>query len=149
MNHRWTDAESTPFLTGWRPVEVLWWYDADTSMLRIDVGFGVDGPKGYVRLLTEGAVLTPNDKTDDGVDAWELRGAERTLGLTAKARVEELIPAGSKIRVWSFKGSGDTGKYGRWLCVILFQHDVLTDEGEWLSLGDLLMREGHAERAQY
>lgn len=140
----WTDAETAPFATGWRPAEVVYVYDADTPKLRIDVGFGLDGVKSYVRLLTEGAVLTPGDRTDDNLDAWELRGDERPLGLTAKARVLELLPVGERVRIWSFSGRGDRGKYGRWLAVILYS----TAEG-WRSLGDTLLEEGHAVRKAY
>lgn len=120
MGKLWSDAETAPFITGWRPARVVKWYDADTPKLRIDVGYDIDGVRTYVRLLAEGAVLTPDDKSDDVVDAWELRGAERALGQAAKARASELIPVGSAVRVWSFKGSGTKGKYGRWLVVILY-----------------------------
>jgi len=116
----WTDEETQPFLTPWRQATVLRWYDADTPTLRIDLGFDIDGIKTPVRLLAEGAVTTPDDKTDDSVDAWEMRGREREQGKLAKARVLELIPVGSTIRIWSKKGRGNKGKYGRWLCVILF-----------------------------
>jgi len=152
----WTDEECAPFLTGWRQAEVLYWYDADTPALLIDLGFGSKiqpGGKGYVRLLREGAVLTPDDKSDDGVDAWELRGSERPLGLEAKKRALQLIPEGSTVRIWSFKGRGDTGKYGRWLCVILYQidHDTPDDPHgvRWVSLGDTLIEEGHGEAETY
>lgn len=140
----WTDEECRPFETGWRPAEILYWYDADTPMVRIDVGFTINGPTQYVRLLTEGTILTPLDKSDDKVDAWELRRSERPLGLIAKARVQELIPDGSEVRVWSFKGKGKTGKYGRWLVVMLYRV-----EGGWRSIGDVLLQEGHADRPDY
>lgn len=147
MSKLWTDEECTPFLTGFRPAEILSWYDADTPKVEITLGFGVKtqpGEKGYIRLLAEGAILTPEDRSDDGVDAWEMRGSERELGKAAKARVLELIPVGSQVRLWSFKGSGKTGKYGRWLCVILYQ----VAEG-WRSLAETLLEEGHAELEHY
>lgn len=136
----WTEEETKPFLTGWRPAEILYWYDADTPKIRIDLGFGVDGYKGYVRLISENALITPDDKSDDIVDAWELRGVERPWGQEAKARVLELIPQYSTVRVWSYKGDGKRGKYGRYLTILLYEKS----KDEWISIGDQLIVEGHA-----
>ena len=144
MAKLWLDSECLPFATPWREATVEYWYDADTPKLRINVGFDVNGPTTYVRLLAEGAVTTPDDKSDDSVDAWELRGSEREMGKLAKARAVALIPNGSTIRIWSFKGKGKKGKYGRWLCVILYR----VRDG-WASLGDTLLKEGHADRPNY
>jgi len=140
----WTDEETTPFLTPWREAVIDRWYDADTPTMTMSLGFNIQ-LREAVRLLAEGAVTTPDDRSDDAVDAWELRGKERELGKLARARVLEVIPVGATVRFWSFKGRGKTGKYGRWLCVILFQDP----DGEWYSLGDLLLQEGHADRPGY
>jgi len=142
MKH-WTDAETAPFATPWREGVVVKWYDADTPTLRLMPGFNLSITEP-VRLLAEGAVTTPDDKSDDGVDAWEMRGKEREIGKLAKARAMELIPIGSTVRIWSFKGKGDTGKYGRWLCVILY-----AVEGGWRDLASTLVEEGHAELVVY
>lgn len=144
MAKLWTDEETTPFKTPWREAEVVpddgrleGVIDGDSFRLRIDVGFEVD-VRAYCRLLGEGVITTPDDKTDDGVDAWETRGAEKELGALAEQRAEELLGVGQKIRIWSFD-SGEKGKYGRWLCVVLVPID-----GGWKSLGDILVEEGHA-----
>jgi len=141
----WTTEETQPFATPWRQAVVLRVTDGDTIKLRADLGFDSER-KVTTRLLTEGAVLTPNDKTDDGVDAWETRGKERVLGKLAKARVEQLLPFASVVRIWSFKGKGVQGKYGRWLAVILYRCPA---ENGWRCLGETLLAEGHATRETY
>jgi endonuclease YncB( thermonuclease family) len=145
----WTDEETNPFATPWREAEILpdrgkleGVVDGDSFRMLIDIGFDVH-VEAYTRLLAEGVITTPDDKTDDSVDAWETRGAEKPLGDLAEARAEELLPLGQKIRVWSFM-SGDKGKYGRWLVVCLVRVD-----GGWKSLGDILVEEGHAEYVTY
>jgi len=149
MGKLWTDEETTPFDTPWREAEVVpdvgkleGVIDGDSFRLRIDIGFEID-VRAYCRLLAEGAVLTPDDKSDDCVDAWETRGKEKEMGALAEQRAEELLGVGQKLRVWSFK-SGDKGKYGRWLIVCLYKV-----EGGWKSLGDTLIDEGHAEFENY
>jgi len=149
MGKLWTDEETTPFETPWREAVVVpdvgrleGVIDGDSFRLRVDVGFEVD-IRAYCRLLAEGAILTPDDKSDDCVDAWETRGKERELGALAEQRAEELLGVGRKLRIWSFK-SGDKGKYGRWLVVVL-----TPVEGGWKSLGDTLIDEGHAEFETY
>lgn len=149
MGKLWTDEETTPFVTPWREAEVIpdkgreeGVIDGDSFRLRVDVGFEVY-IKAYTRLLAEGAVLTPDDSSDDCVDAWETRGPEKELGALAEKRAEELLGVGQKLRVWSFK-SGNKGKYGRWLMVVLYEAD-----GGWRSLGDTLIEEGHAEFENY
>lgn len=149
MGKLWTDEETTPFATPWREAEILpddgnkeGVIDGDSFRMRIDLGFDVS-VHAYTRLLAEGAITTPDDDEDDAVDAWETRGAEKPLGDLAEARAEELLPVGKKIRIWSFM-SGDKGKYGRWLVVVLYKVD-----GGWRSLGDTLVEEGHAEYVSY
>lgn len=68
------------------------------------------------------------------VDAWETRGAaERERGLAAKARVEELMPVGSMVRIQTSK----SGKYNRYVATV----ELAGDLGD---LGALLLDEGHA-----
>jgi micrococcal nuclease len=119
------DEECEPFKTEWRWAQVVRIVDGDTFDLLIDLGFDVH-TRSRVRLL--------------GADTWEVRGEEREDGLKAKRRVLELIPPLTDVRIRSHKG-GSRGKYGRWLAEVLYQ------EGEeWLSLGDILIKEGHATR---
>jgi endonuclease YncB( thermonuclease family) len=150
MGKLWTDAETLPFMTPWREAEVLpdkgrleGIIDGDSYRLRINLGFNHEH-RAYCRLLAEGIITTPDDPTDDSVDAWETKGAEKYLGDLAEARAEELMPVGQPLRVWSFKGRGDTGKYGRWLVIVLIPVD-----GGWKSVGDILVEEGHAVYKQY
>jgi endonuclease YncB( thermonuclease family) len=144
MSKLWTDEETTPFATPWREAEILpddghqeGVIDGDSFRMRIQLGFEVE-VRAYTRLLAEGVLTTPDDKSDDSVDAWETRGKHKKLGALAEARAEELLIVGQPIRVWSFM-SGDKGKYGRWLVVLLYKV-----EGGWMSLGDTLVEEGHA-----
>ncbi|MGD9725359.1 MAG: thermonuclease family protein [Nitrospira sp.] len=149
MGKLWTDEETAPFLTPWREAVIVpdkgkeeGVIDGDSFRMAVDIGFEVT-IRAYVRLLAEGAILTPNDKTDDGVNAWETNGPEKALGALAEARAEELLGVGKTLRIWSFK-SGDKGKYGRWLFVVLYKVD-----GGWKSLGDTLVEEGHARYETY
>jgi hypothetical protein len=149
MGKIWTDEETIPFQTPWREAEILpddgskkGIIDADSFRFRIDVGFEID-VRAYCRLLAEGTITTPDDRTDDGVDAWEIHGQERPLGLLAKERAEELLRSAESLRVWSFD-SGEKGKYGRWLVIVL-----VPVEGGWKSLGDILVEEGHAKFESY
>ena len=144
MSKLWTTEETQPFATPWREAVVLRVTDGDTVKLRVDLGFDVE-VKAITRLLSENAVLTA-DKADDGVDAWETRGNERVLGKIAKARVEALIPFASVVHIWSFKGKGAKGKWGRWLAVILYR---CPKENGWRCLGETLVAEGHATRETY
>ena len=95
--------------------------DADTLDLHLDLGFKLTH-EIRVRLV--------------GVDAWETRGEERPKGREAAFRVFELCGPGTEVYVKTQKDR--KGKYGRYLAEI-----ILPREG-WQSLGDILVREGHA-----
>ena len=82
--------------------------DGDTVDVRVDAGFDI-WTKQRVRLL---GIDTPEKRTRD------LR--EKKFGKLATARVEELMPVGSKRLVRITKGRG---KYGRYLA------DFGTSEG--------------------
>jgi micrococcal nuclease len=118
-----TDEDTKPFITEWRPAEVKRIIDGDTFDLEIDLGFDI-WLATRVRLL--------------GADTWEVRGEERELGKIASARVHELIPEGSSIRIRSFKG-GTRGSFRRWLAEVAYRVD-----GGWQQLGEILIKEGHA-----
>lgn len=104
--------------------------DADTVDVDIDLGLNTWLHKQRLRLY--------------GIDAWEIRGKERPDGLIAKDRVKELLPIGSAVVLQTIKDK--TGKYGRWLAII---HVRDVDTGEWFSLNDLLLDEGHATPTDY
>jgi endonuclease YncB( thermonuclease family) len=93
--------------------------DADTIYAEIDLGW---------RMELHEAVRV------EGIDAWEIRGAERPQGLIAKAFVEELLPVGSSA---TLVGSGGRGKYGRVLGRIKLP--------DCQDLGEVLIALGHAE----
>jgi len=99
--------------------------DADTFEFEVDLGF-------KLKLLETFRL--------GGVDAWETRGVEREDGLRAKDRVIELFAASkNEVIVRTAKGDGK-GKYGRWIA------DVYVDvDGEYQSLGEILVEEDHAE----
>ena len=101
-------------------------YDADTLRADIDLGFGVWLKNQSIRWL--------------GIDAWEVRGEERELGITARDRVRNLI-LGKEVILKTYKD--DKGKYGRWLAEVYMAETTLL---EWeTSLNQQLINEGHAE----
>ena len=102
-------------------------YDADTVTLDVDLGFGVRY-KIVVRLYR--------------IDAWEMRGTERLLGLQAKNWLLSVMPVGSKVFIETYKDK--KGKYGRYLADIYPCID-----GEYLCANDELVRLGHAEYHDY
>jgi micrococcal nuclease len=73
--------------------------DGDTVVLDIDLGFDTWLHNKHIRLL--------------GVDAPEIRGAERAEGLKWKARLEAQLPTGAEVILQSTKDKSD--KYGRYL----------------------------------
>jgi len=76
-------------------------YDADTiKNISIDLGFRTFHTLDYARLY--------------GINAPEVRGAERSAGLAARNWVREQIEdAAGRFLIKSWKGK--KGKYGRWL----------------------------------
>lgn len=100
-------------------------YDGDTIRVDIDLGFGIWMKDQILRLY--------------GIDAWEVRGGERDLGLAARDALRELIPDGTEITLRSYKDK--KGKYGRWLAWIVLDNGIVVN--------DWLVHEGHAEPAEY
>jgi len=155
----WSDEETQPFETPWRSGTVVKVVDGDTFDLLIDLGYDV-ATTTRVRLMGEGGIHKGGRPAS--VDAYETRGEEREQGLAATKRACELICAmtpggmdlkllksaaiGRKVRVFSARG-GSRGKYGRWLSVILVPSPAIL--GQWLSLGDMLLVEGHADDPGY
>lgn len=102
-------------------------YDADTIWFDIDLGF-------YTWLHYQPVRLT-------GIDAPELRGDERELGLLARDYTIKLFESrGPHVTLRTFKGD-EQGKYGRWLAVV--------ELSDGLVLNDHLVEAGHAEYAFY
>lgn len=97
--------------------------DGDTLDLVVDLGFHVQIHERF-RLSD---IDTPELNSSNPI--------EREAAKAAKARVEELCPVGSSVIVVSQK----TGKFGRWLAVIVFELD-----GNLVSLNQLLLDSGHA-----
>lgn len=77
-------------------------YDGDTIRVNIDLGFNFWKMNETIRL--------------SGIDAPELRGIERPLGLKSKEWLEKKIPIGSKIIIQTEKDKQE--KYGRYLGTI-------------------------------
>lgn len=94
-----------------------WVYDGDTIRCDIYLGYGVTLRSQKIRLL--------------GIDTPELRGDERERGLEVRdflrARLSE-VDGYCVIR-----GSGDKGKYGRWLGTLVVDgvdmNQLLLDKG--------------------
>ena len=101
------------------------WVDADTAVLTIDLGLKVFTNE-MIRLYW--------------IDAWEKRGEEKEKGLAALKFCEELLPVGTEVEIETFKDK--SGKYGRYIVTIMIPG---SDE----TLGERLVKEGHAEKADY
>lgn len=99
-------------------------YDADTIRLDIDLGCNVWLHNEPIRLM--------------GINAPEIRGAERPEGLKSKAWLEERIQPGDKIVIQTVKDR--TGKYGRYLAWIYV---------DGVNINDLMVSEGYAVEANY
>ena len=131
----WTEEETRPHQRPFWEAIVLGHVDGDTFDLSVKVG--LDTRRDLrIRLIGEEGMSNPRI----GVDAWETRGPERLQGKAAAKRVQDVLPVGMTVRIWSKKG-GSQGSMNRWLCAVFLE----VTEGNWISLGDLLIKEGHAE----
>lgn len=99
--------------------------DADTLDLDVDLGFAVT-TRQRIRLVGPGGAY---------FDAWEVRGAERTKGLIAKAVVEEWVANSPEVLV---KTSQEKGKYGRYLGQVIIEGLDLASRLHDLGHGQLL-----------
>lgn len=99
--------------------------DGDTIDVDIDVGFNSTLRK-RLRLLD--------------IDAYEVRGEERELGLKASARVEDLLNMSEEVFIQTIMDG--TGKYGRVLAYIWIK--LPQDGGVLKTLNNVLIAEGHA-----
>mgnify|MGYP001180110611 CR=1 FL=1 len=96
-------------------------YDADTITVDIDLGFGVVLKKQKIRLK--------------GINAPEVRGAERKLGIISRDELRKRI-LDKQVIIKTYRDK--KGKYGRWLASV---HVSGSDE----SINDWLIKEGLAE----
>ena len=112
----------------WYEATVVSTYDADTTTLLVDLGFSVTLKQKF-RLY--------------GIDAWEVRGAERVEGLVARDYLRSRMPPGTTVHIRTIKDK--RGKYGRYLCVIWVEDEL----GKMVNLNNDLVAKGHAEFALY
>jgi micrococcal nuclease len=104
--------------------------DGDTVDIDIDLGFDVWLSDQRVRLR---GIDAPENRTRDLV--------EKHFGNLATAFVEQHLPVNAKAVLVSDKYSPDKGKFGR----ILGDFQVYDDQTDsWTTLGQLMIREGHA-----
>lgn len=97
--------------------------DGDTVVVTIDQGYCDKKIHQHLRLVGAGGRY---------FDAAEVRGAERPLGLQAKAMVADALPEGMPIYYRSY----GKDKYGRWLSHIIdpidvAAHVVAAGLGDW------------------
>ncbi|RLC87098.1 MAG: nuclease [Chloroflexi bacterium] len=106
-----------------RKAKVIRVVDADTIDVEVSLGYDTY-TRQRLRLMD--------------VDAWEVRGEERVLGLKASAAVKERLPRGSSCYVQTFKS--DKGKYGRYLARVFYK----MGPNKFEDLGEYLLKDGHA-----
>lgn len=86
-------------------------YDGDTIRVDIDLGFNTWIHNESIRLY--------------GINAPEIRGEERPLGLVSRDWLRQQLPAGAEIKIKTIKDKEE--KYGRYLGVI-YLNDVNLNE---------------------
>lgn len=94
--------------------------DGDTVRFKVDLGFAITTESNF-RLL--------------GIDAPEVRGAEREEGLKSADALTERI-TGKRLKIKTTKPD----KYGRWLCIIFAR-----EEHTWVDVNDWMVKAGHAK----
>ena len=107
-------------------------YDGDSITCDIDLGMGVWLHGQKIRLIN--------------IDAPEVRGEERIEGIEARDHLRSLIyPRVVNDETVLLRTHKDRrGKYGRWLAEILVERD-----GVMVNLNDEMVKDGHAEAAEY
>lgn len=99
-------------------------YDGDTIRANIDLGCSTWRHNEPLRLY--------------GLDAPELRGIERPLGLAARDALAATIPPGASVVIRTFKDKRE--KFGRYLAVIYAE----TEPGNWINVNEWMIAAGHA-----
>ena len=107
-------------------------YDGDSITCDLDLGMGVWLHGQKIRLMN--------------IDAPEVRGEERIEGLEARDHLRSLsYPRVVNDETVLLRTHKDRrGKYGRWLAEILVERD-----GVMVNLNDEMVKDGHAEAAEY
>ena len=109
----------------YRVVEVIKVIDADTIRVQLDLGF-------HLRFNCTARLY--------GIDAYEIRGAEKEKGKAATECLKELIDGGDLwCRTLKDPKRGQ-GKYGRWLIDLWVEKD-----GSYINCNRELIRRGHAK----
>ena len=107
-------------------------YDGDTMTVDIDLGFGVWMKKQKLRLY--------------GINAPEVRGAQKVEGKISRDAVRAMAPDGCDLVIQSHKDS--KGKYGRWLATVYCMSKTNPD-GPLMCINDALVSRGLAVKALY
>jgi micrococcal nuclease len=103
-------------------------YDGDTVTADIDLGLGVWVHGEKLRLF--------------GIDAPEMRGADKVAGTASRDFVRKLI-LGKTVFIETTKDK--KGKYGRYLGMIWFEES----EGNWINVNERIVEAGHAVYKDY
>lgn len=110
----------------WYGAEIHSIYDGDSLRLNIDMGFETWRNRQSFRLAH--------------IDAWEIRGEERPMGLKAKEFIKKHLDVGERVLIRTIKDT--RGKYGR---ILVEVYDM--ESGQCIN--DLLVAGGHAVYKEY
>jgi endonuclease YncB( thermonuclease family) len=108
--------------------------DGDTVVVNIDLGFDTWLFDQHIRIQH---IDTPEVRTRDL--------EEKEKGLEAKARAEELLPAGSRQYLVSKAYDSSTGKYGRIIGDFLLIYPKEGNANYKRYYSEIMLLEGHAE----
>lgn len=108
--------------------------DGDTVVVNIDLGFDMWLFDQHIRIQH---IDTPEVRTRDL--------EEKEKGLEAKARAEELLPAGSRQYLVSRAYDSNTGKYGRIVGDFLLIYPKEDNANYKRYYSEIMLLEGHAE----
>jgi micrococcal nuclease len=109
--------------------------DGDTIDADIDLGFRITVRK-RIRLY---GIDAPETRLQSKIKNLEDRKNEKSLGLSAKARVSEICSTNSV-----YLESVSIGKYGRVVGTIYYLEDDIGVQEDFVSINDLLVTEGYA-----
>jgi len=110
--------------------------DGDTIDADIDLGFRITVRK-RIRLY---GIDAPETRLQSKIKNLEDRKNEKSLGLSAKARLSEICSTNSV-----YLESISVGKYGRVVGTIYLLEDSMGVDDTFVSINDILIAEGHAK----
>lgn len=110
--------------------------DGDTIDADIDLGFRITVRK-RIRLY---GIDAPETRLQSKIKNLEDRKNEKSLGLSAKARLSEICSTNSV-----YLESISVGKYGRVVGTIYLLEDGMGVDDTFVSINDVLIAEGHAK----